>query len=289
VSEVSESPGAHGASSLVDALAAGRAGVELREHRSTRVRGADAREWLHDLVTTDVASLRPGETRPSLLLTPTGRIRAAFHVLCETEDAFLLVQRRTQPWTVADLLAPYVLSSAVELEDAGPRLLGVPGGVEPPAGAFHPSILGAGGGFDVDAGATPDGLEVVAADVAEVFRIRRGQPRFGLDLDAASLPAEAGLDTAPTTDRAKGCFLGQESVAKVANLGHPATAVLAVRGPRDLVGGEPVGGPGGLEGSVTSAAGTAGLARVPWAGRDRPLALGDGTPLEIAPPLPEAL
>jgi folate-binding protein YgfZ len=61
---------------------------------------------------------------------------------------------------------------------------------------------------------------------AEVWRIRHGQPRMGPDFDEGSLPSEAGLDA--TIDATKGCFLGQESVAKVRNLGHPPACCEAV-------------------------------------------------------------
>ena len=75
-----------------DALDRGDAFVELPDARVTRIAGADARAWLNDLVTTDVASLAPGEARPSLLLAPTGRIRAQFQVAA-INGAFLLIER----------------------------------------------------------------------------------------------------------------------------------------------------------------------------------------------------
>ena len=60
----------------------------------------------------------------------------------------------------------------------------------------------------------------------ELWRIARGDPRMGVDFEAGSLPAESGLER--LIDMTKGCFLGQESVAKIRNLGHPPT-VLAPR------------------------------------------------------------
>ena len=59
----------------------------------------------------------------------------------------------------------------------------------------------------------------VGTDAIEVWRIRRGVARMGSDFDRTSIPAEAGLSS--TIDVTKGCFLGQESVARVRNLGHP--------------------------------------------------------------------
>jgi tRNA-modifying protein YgfZ len=119
---------------------------------------------------------------------------------------------------------------------------------------------------------------------AEARRIRLGHPRFGFDLDAESLPAEAGLDSAPVTDRTKGCFLGQESIAKIANLGHPPRVVLSVRGARPLGAGDEVLAAGEPVGALTSAAGPFAIARVAWSARDGALSTGAGERLERVPP-----
>src|SRR4029077_9989517 len=60
-----------------------------------------------------------------------------------------------------------------------------------------------------------------------VRRILAGMPRMGVDFGQDALPAEAGLEW--TIDTAKGCFLGQESVAKVRNLGHPPRVLRHLR------------------------------------------------------------
>ena len=114
-----------------------------------------------------------------------------------------------------------------------------------------------------------DLLEVAPASL-ESWRIHAGRARFPLDLDEDSLPAEAGLDDGVVIDRTKGCFLGQESVAKVRNLGHPARTVLALRASAPVVPGEIVlDGDAGEAGIVTSAdtldARTSVIARIRWA------------------------
>ncbi len=92
----------------------GRAAIPLRGHRLVQVRGGDARRWLHDLVTADIAHLDDGDSRRSLLLDATGHIRADVQVVAHP-DGFWLVQPPEQPRPVARSLAPYVLSSDVEL------------------------------------------------------------------------------------------------------------------------------------------------------------------------------
>jgi tRNA-modifying protein YgfZ len=95
--------------------------VELSGLRTVAVRGADARAWLDDLVTTDVEGLGAGQSRRSLLLTPTGRIRADFHVAGMGDGSFLLLQAAEQPEPVDTILSPYVLSSDVEMDDRSAR------------------------------------------------------------------------------------------------------------------------------------------------------------------------
>src|SRR5258706_14411229 len=94
------------------AIAEDRACADLSSWRKIYVGGDDARGWLHDLVTADVESLTEGSSRRSLLLTPTGRIRADFTVADHPDfpEGFLLFQDPLQETSVADLLAPYVFS-----------------------------------------------------------------------------------------------------------------------------------------------------------------------------------
>ncbi|HEX6230710.1 MAG TPA: hypothetical protein VF029_03255 [Actinomycetota bacterium] len=272
----------------VRALEAGRAFVEHADVALVRVAGADARGWLHDLVTTDVRGLAPGGSRPSLLLSPTGRVRAAFQVVALDERDVLLAQPDDQPHRIADLLAPYVLSSDVSVELLPRlRLLSLPGarGAPPWSGrAWRPSIDGP--GVDLLIGEAEreearirlgrEGRVEAAPDAVEAWRIGRGMPRFPVDLDEDSLPAEAGLADAPVIDLGKGCFLGQEAVAKVRNLGHPVRVVLAATSEGPVAPGDEVVAGGVPVGAVTSANGRSAIVRVRWDARDAPLATAAG-------------
>lgn len=272
------------------ALERGLAWVDLSALRKVRVIGTDAREWLHDLVTTDVASLGPGESRRSLLLDPSGHIRADLHVAYDGE-AFWLFQAPDQEDDVGAALAPYVLSSDVSLEDrsASARLIALPG--RPHPGVAHglsPSVLGE--GVDVLKGVgdrrapLPEGRTEVGLDAAEVWRIRRGVARMGPDFGRTSIPAEAGLSS--VIDITKGCFLGQESVARVRNLGHPPRVLRHLAADAAVEPGTDVlDDPGRLVGRVTSAAiapdgrGTSLLATIRWDARDALLRSESGATL----------
>jgi hypothetical protein len=251
----------------VDALDERRAFVDGARLRAVEVTGSDAGRWLNDLVTASVEDIPPGGTARSLLLTPTGRVRADFHIL-RTDGAFLLVQEPDQPAAIDDLLRPYVLSSDVAMQ-------GAPGAqvVLAPSDRGWTVTRAAGNG-DVEA----------SPEAGDVWRIRRGVPRFPTDLDEESLPAEAGLEY--LIDFTKGCFLGQEAVAKVRNLGHPPRAVLALRAAVPVGSGEPVFADGRDVGAVSSAApsreGFAVLARVRWDARTHPLTTASGAQLTPA-------
>jgi tRNA-modifying protein YgfZ len=301
----------------IRALGSGAAFVDRSFYRGVAVAGADARRWLNDLLTADLAAVPRGGQQRSLLLTPTGRIRADISVIALGEG-FTLVQDPEQPEAIDDALAPYVLSSDVHLERADLVLLCAPGGDPPPppaiaslAGAeiIRPSMLG--GGFDIvlaGGGDAPAARGAIAGRRTEVrepavraWEVRRGIARFPHDLTPESYPAEANID-ASTVDPAKGCFLGQESVARIRNLGHPPYVVRAASAAGDVRSGDPIraleppdetredvsaGERGADAGIVTSATpwpggGTAAIVRIRWAARERPLATQSGVALRLS-------
>lgn len=259
------------------------------------VGGTDARAWLHDLVTADVEGLPDRASRRCLLLTPTGRIRADFHIAA-VDGSYLLLQAPDQPDRVDAILRPYVLSSDVEVTDVGDRseVVAVLDGsaVEVSAGSvvLSPSVLGPGRDVVVPSGDVSrlrerlraSGLIEADAGDLEARRIRRGEPRMGVDFGPEALPAETGLEH--TIDFTKGCFLGQESVAKVRNLGHPPRVLLHVRSGAPLARGARVVAGATVVGEVTSAVedsdGVAAIVRVRWDSASEQLAT-DAGPLSL--------
>ena len=198
-----------------------------------------------------------------------------------------MVQDSERPESLLALLDPYVLSSEVVLEDrTGPSLVGVPTGQATPPDrgrAWHPSVLG--DGFDVlgEAGdvqaLVPEGLELAGLEALEAWRIERGRPRFGVDLLEDSLPQEAGWDDAIAYE--KGCFLGQEAMAKVRNLGRPPFVVRAGVAEGDAGPGDVLLAEGAQAGIITSATrlpdgSIRTIARVRWSARDSSLTTPSG-------------
>jgi folate-binding protein YgfZ len=280
------------------ALEEERAFAHLSGWRKVRVSGGDAVTWLHDLLTADVAGLSPGSGRRSFLLTPTGRIRADVQVARRDEDVVLL-QAPDQPEHVGLALSGYVLSPDVTLDDVTNdlSLFVVPGTAASRiavSDSTSPSSVGP--GVDVLTGpgepatgfvraCVAAGLVEAGPDALDAWRVMRGIPRMGPDFDDRSIPAETGLDD--LIDGGKGCFLGQESVARVRNLGHPVRVLRHLRGPGPARRGDPVFADGDAVGEVTSATGNGDvtvIARVRWEAADASLALAGGRTLSAVPP-----
>jgi tRNA-modifying protein YgfZ len=286
----------------VDALDRGAAFTDLTMWRKVSVRGADASGWLNDLLTAALSGLRPGSSTRSFLLTRTGHVRAEVGVLARS-DGFLLVQDPIQDEPIDRALARYVLSADVELVDETGTLglLAFPGPDDPTrmghvAGEpFTPSALGPGVDVVVPGelagqareAALAGGLVEATPEAVEAWRIRRGRARAGVDLGPEGLPFEASADD--LIDATKGCFLGQEAVARVRNLGHPPFVLLAATSPATLSPGDPVHADSVAVGTVTSAeptggAGSSAIVRVRWAARRADLASVDGHPVHVRGP-----
>lgn len=271
-----------------------KAFADLTSWRKVAVSGPDSITWLNDLVSADVSGLAPNLACRSLLLSPTGRIRAEFTVSVPGGTVVLL-QDPAQPNPIDALLAPYVLSSDVTLEDRTEELclFAFPGRSRPPdppgTAVSAPSCLGP--GVDLLALAEDHdhllrsfskAFTELGEDGREAWRIAAGVPRFGVDASPEDLPQEAGLADAVAFH--KGCYLGQEAVAKVRNLGHPrrllmhlATEAEVSRGAPLLVGGREAGQ---VTGSTRTGERTFLLARVRWDAREGPFLTVDGIPLE---------
>ena len=188
--------------------------------------------WLHSLTTQHLERLGPGGAAEALILSPQGHIE---HHLTLTDDG-TATWVHVEPGTAADLLAFLesmrfmlrVEAADVSAEYAVLTLLGPDADVPLPDAAAA-AIRGA---FGIDvlvparrleaaaAGLREQGLALAGVQAYEALRIAAHRPRFGLDTDHRTLPHEVGwIETAVHLD--KGCYRGQETVARVHNLGHP--------------------------------------------------------------------
>ncbi len=184
------------------------------------VRGADAAAYLNRMVSNDVESLGRGASCDALLLTPKARIIATLRIVRRADDDFLILTEPELGETVRDhlLRARFAAKVELELESHSSRLMLDPA-ASPPAGALaipNPD-------YGVPCIEVIDGPEPeptgVSEETLEHLRINAGTPRFGREIDERVLPAEAGLDESAVSFT-KGCYPGQEPVARLRYRGH---------------------------------------------------------------------
>lgn len=249
-------------SQQLDDLRQGRAALALTGYRIIGVTGGDAIDWLDSLVTTGVARMEPGEARNSFLLQATGRIRASF-IVVRTTDGALLLQPPGQPTPIDTLLGIYRLSSDVTLaeleetttllasdEDPAPRAAGAwvarfTGESRPLGSAKDEWLIG---------GPLADHPIV---EVTPQLWVAMGRPSFPTDLIPDALPLEASDQLGDSIDHEKGCYLGQEAIAKTRNFGRTPFVVRSFRAASPITPGDPITSEGDDVGAVTSTAAVA--------------------------------
>jgi folate-binding protein YgfZ len=219
------------------------------------VEGPDAEALLHGLLTADVQAIPVGGGAPSLILDAHGHVVARMHVHRDAADAFtLLLDPEPAPDGVAVISAHHVSEDAEVIGPEPVHVLVVTG--DPPDGDIvAPGAIPGTTEVLVDdpaALASSLGRDLSPVDALEPMRIAAGIPAIGVDTGEKTLVQEAGLDAAVSFD--KGCYLGQETVARLHYRGHANRRLcrIALDGP--LAPGTPLTAGEVAAGTVTSAA-----------------------------------
>jgi folate-binding protein YgfZ len=195
-------------------LAAGDGFVDLSHRDVIRIEGPDRLTWLHSLTTQFFAGLAPGVWTQALVLSPNGHVEHAFEGV-DDGDAFVA---HTEPGAGAALVAfldRMRFMMRVEVAEATDTV----------ATAWRPASGDRPATYDL---VPRDRLEAYAEAAGpacgmwafEALRIERGEPRLGIDTDHRTIPNEVGW-VGPAVHLDKGCYRGQETVARVHTLGRP--------------------------------------------------------------------
>ncbi len=184
--------------------------VAAREREFVRVAGLDAADYLQRMVSNDVEALAAGEACPALLLTAKARVIAPIVVLRRADDDFLLLIEPGLGEVVRAQLTRMRLRAQCEIEPEEHQSALVFGG----STGFATDWPGAREALDAGLEPTLSGEEL------ELRRIESGVPRWGREIDDRILPAEACLDETHVSF-SKGCYPGQEPVARLHFRGHP--------------------------------------------------------------------
>ncbi len=213
------------------------------------VSGPEAADYLQGQLTNDVEALGPGEGQYAALLDRKGHMQADMRVLRPGEGPTYLIDTEPEALDAARRhLQMYKVGREVEVEDVtgerailsliGPRSVEVAGTAALPQNACEAVTVA---GVECIAAGTATGIDlivaavdfarlrdalvevgavVVTAEAVEILRIEAGTPRFGAEMGAETMPAEAGI-VEDAVSFTKGCYIGQETVARLHYKGRP--------------------------------------------------------------------
>jgi folate-binding protein YgfZ len=235
------------------ALITGACGLFDRSERGKlALTGSGAKEFLQGQVSNDTEALTPGTGCYAAFLTPKGKMLGDLRVL-DTGDELLLDTERVALQELFNMVRRFSIGFDLELHKRtlergllsliGPAADEVIAGVPEHEHSHVPVSLG---GIDARAIRTDVGIDllcesastdalreavgvpVVAEEAVECLRIERGRPRYGIDLDESVIPQEAGLNERAVSFT-KGCYVGQETVARLHYRGKPNRRLRGLR------------------------------------------------------------
>lgn len=243
----------------------------LPDHRILALEGPDAVRFAHAQFMSDVAGLADGHWQWSGWLTPKGRAVALFALLRFDAQTLWLLLPDAEPIEMRDALQRFVFRSKVKLAVREDRH--VTGRFAPPSSASG-SLMSREACVELDVGTedtprtlritdTPDTPDAVVLSQWKAFDLRHGLPRLEPSQASAWTPQQLSLDRLQAYSIRKGCYPGQEIVARTHFLGHAKRGLVLfdtdgiVRIGADVVGG------GRTLGTVVSSHGTLALAVLP--------------------------
>ena len=242
----------------------------FRPRSFVRVSGPAAEEYLDRMVSNDVSALGPGESCQALLLTPKARVIAPLVVLRRGhEDFLLLTEPELGDRVRAELLrSRFAAKAEIELEEHTSHV--VFGGEGIPTADYGEAAAEV---LDAEIEST------VSAEELELLRIRAGTPAWGKEIDDRVLPAEAGL-TERAVSFSKGCYPGQEPIARLHYRGHANRGLRVLSFPSVPEPEEELAHEGKVVGRITSVAPTEeGAVALAYVRREVP----EGAELELRP------
>jgi folate-binding protein YgfZ len=200
------------------ALAEGKAWADLSHLSIIAVTGDDRIKWLHDLTTQHLLNIRAGDWLPAMILDHNGHVEYQFNLVDDGTTTFLVLDP-----SYAEGLLTYFLKMRfmlkVDARDASGEfsVLRAPGAATEIGG---PYALVPRAELDEMKKVFNENAKEVGTWSLDAERVAAGRPRHGVDTDHKSIPNELGVLN-KDVHMNKGCYRGQETVAKVFNLGAP--------------------------------------------------------------------
>ncbi len=194
---------------------------------TVRVSGPDATTFLQGQLSQDVDALAIGTSTWTFVLQPQGKVDGWARLTKTGADAYLLDTDAGFGEALAARLARFKIRTDADIVTAAEPCVLVRGTDPPrgdvPDGVLRLAVVGPGvDGYDLvgAAASVPDGIPVASDDDYAAYRVEHGVPRLGCELDESTIPAEVGqwiVDA--SVSFTKGCFVGQELVARIDSRG----------------------------------------------------------------------
>ena len=200
------------------ALEAGTAWADLSHLEIVAIKGEDRLTWLHALTTQHHEQLQPGQWQEALILDPQGHVEYQF-LLVDDGDTVFLVLDPGYKQTLIEYLNKMKFMLRVDVRDASSEfaVLRAPGAMTDLGG---PYALVPRNELEDMRKVFNESATQVGTWALDAMRVAAGRVRIGFETDHKSIPNELGvLNTA--VHMKKGCYRGQETVAKIYNLGNP--------------------------------------------------------------------
>lgn len=259
-----------------------------------RLSGPDAASYLHNLCTQDIRALKPGACSEAFITSVQGKTLGYVRIFRQA-DTILLETSPGQASTLLEHFDKYHIREKVEFADLSQHAkafvaswdvlksylsqagVAEPNAFEPSEGQFstmdgptetiiaHCEIAGAGLGYGVFIGSEAEARwsafwsevsgTTISAEELQARRIAAGTVEFGVDVTSENLPQELARDKKAISFQ-KGCYLGQETVARIDAMGHVNRLLVRLRGERKLAlsKGDVIEFEGKPVGHITSAA-----------------------------------
>ena len=200
------------------ALEAGTAWADLSHHNIIAVSGVDRLKWLHDLTTQFVSDLQPGVWMANMILDAKGHVEFQFNVVDDGSTTFLVLDPGYSEQLI-EYLTKMKFMLRVDVKDASDEfaVLRAPG---PPTEIGGPFALVPRSEVE-EMKKTFGGVATqVGTWALDAERVAAHRPRIGFETDHKSILNEIGVLNGAVHMK-KGCYRGQETVAKIYNLGNP--------------------------------------------------------------------
>ena len=200
------------------AIEAGKAWADLSHLSVVAVSGDDRLKWLHDLTTQYLTELEVGIWKSAMILDPQGHVEYQFNLVDDGTTTFLVLDASYAEALVA-YLSKMRFMLKVDVRDATSEfaVLRAPGVTTDIGGPFALVPRG-------EVAQMAQAFNAVATQVGtwalDAERVAAGRPRIGFETDHKTIPNEIGVLNG-AVHMNKGCYRGQETVAKIFNLGNP--------------------------------------------------------------------